>query len=308
MTPPARAHWNVTEHLPAGRIIIQGHRGAGDLAEENTLETFALAWRMGLQPEADLRMTRDGVIVPFHDDNFARVLPHAAPERRGQGVADLTYAELAQLDVGAWKGPQFAGRRVPRMVEVFARLRERPERGLYMDVKRIEFPLLAEEVRRHDVERQVTLASSRIEELRSWHALMPNAGTLLWLHGDMAALQRELERLRATNFQGITQVQVHVYPKQSDEAWAPPPDPSPADNPFRLPDEFLRALGDELRAHYLVFQVLPFTKDAGAYAHLLDLGVMSFATDHPEVTRQAINTYYQTRQQGSGDSRTGGRT
>src|SRR3990170_4827123 len=71
--------WNVTDHVPLEKVIVQGHRGVGNLAEENTVEAFELAWRMGLYPESDLRMTRDGVIVPFHDNDFSRVVKNASP-------------------------------------------------------------------------------------------------------------------------------------------------------------------------------------------------------------------------------------
>jgi len=60
---PTRSDWNITDHIPREKIIVQGHRGVGDLAEENTVEAFELAWKMGLYPEADLRMTKDGVIA-----------------------------------------------------------------------------------------------------------------------------------------------------------------------------------------------------------------------------------------------------
>src|SRR5688500_10804297 len=140
---PTTADWNITDHIPLDRVIIQGHRGVGNLAEENTVEAFELAWKMGIYPECDLRMTRDGVIVPFHDNNFARVVKDASPELKKKGVKDLSYDELSKLDVGAWKGEQFKGRRIIPMTVIFERMRGRPERHLYMDIKSIAFPRLA---------------------------------------------------------------------------------------------------------------------------------------------------------------------
>lgn len=295
LRPGAAAGWNVRDHLPLDRLIIQGHRGVGNLAEENTVEAFELAWTLGLYPEADLRLTRDGVMVPFHDDNFARVVKDASPALKRKGVQQLTYAELSQLDVGAWKGEQFAGRRVVRMAEIFARMRGRPERHLYMDVKRIAFPVLAAEVRQYGLTRQVVLASSRVTDLRRWKALVPEGDTLLWLHGAEAELRPRLAALRRKKYAGVTQVQIHLYPKDSADPWAPPSDPSPADNAFRLRDAFLIEVGHELRAHGVVFQAFPYTDDPTVYARLMDLGVMSFATDYPEVTRQALQAYYAAR-------------
>src|SRR5215210_2276234 len=52
---------------------IQAHRGAGDAFPENTIESFEWSWKHGVTPESDLRTTKDGVIVCFHDPNFRRV-------------------------------------------------------------------------------------------------------------------------------------------------------------------------------------------------------------------------------------------
>ena len=284
--------WNVTNHVPVEAIIIQGHRGVGNLAEENTIEAFELAWKMGIYPECDLRMTKDGVIVPFHDENFSRVVKEASPELQKKGVKDLTFAELSTLDVGSWKGEHFKGRRVVPMSKIFERMRGRPERHLYMDIKSIEFPRLAAEVRQYGIERQIVLASRHVAQLREWKALVPESETLLWMHGNEATLSRELAGLRDSGFAGITQLQVHVYPKETNDTWAPPTDESSPDNPFRLRNAFLTAIGAELRTHGIVFQTFPYTTDPTVYGQLLDLGVMSFATDHPDVALREIKAYY----------------
>jgi glycerophosphoryl diester phosphodiesterase len=283
--------WRARDHLRPGKVVIQGHRGVGHLAEENTVEAFELGWRLGVIPEADLRMTRDGVIVPFHDATFARVVKDAPPELQRKGVQDVTYAELAALDVGAWKGAQFRGRQVVPMGTIFARMAGRPERRLYLDIKSIEFSRLAEEVRRHDLTRQVILASRKVAELRAWRALVPEGDTLLWMHGNEAELRRDLEALQRERFAGITQLQVHVYPKETNDRWAPPTDPSPPDNPFRLRNAFLREVGTALRAHGVLYQAFPYTAAADVYGQLLDLGVMSFATDHPDVAVREVDAY-----------------
>jgi glycerophosphoryl diester phosphodiesterase len=284
--------WNVRDHIPVDMLIIQSHRGAGILAEEGTIEAFELGWKLGTLPESDLRATADGVIVSFHDNNFARVLKDASPEMKKKGVEDLTFAEVAKLDVGAWKGLQSAGRRVLAMSTVFALLRDHPERRMYMDIKRVDFVRLAEEVKKHGVERQAILASPRVADLRRWKSLVPTADTLLWMHGNEAKLTSELAQLKESKFDGVTQVQIHVYPKQTKDSWAPPTDESGPENPFRLRNEFLRNTGEMLRAHGVVFQTFPYTEDPSVYAKLLDLGVMSFATDHPDVAVREIKAYY----------------
>src|SRR4030095_13482400 len=94
--------------------------------------------------------------------------------------------------------------------------------------------------------------------------------------------ERKVEPVRAANFKDVTQVQIHVHLREAldtirrDQA-----------NLFVESDEYLRARGDEFREHGLLYQTLPYGKGAESpevYWKLLDLGFMSFATDHPDVT------------------------
>jgi glycerophosphoryl diester phosphodiesterase len=159
---PKSADWNVTQHVPRKNFIIQSHRGAGFLAEENTMEAFELGWKMGTVPESDLRTTKDGVIVAFHDDNFARVVKGADAALQKKGVKDLTLEELLKLDVGSWKGEQFKGRRVIKINDVFDAMRGKPERHLYLDIKNVSLPQLAKEVNSRGIDKQVEKTSARL--------------------------------------------------------------------------------------------------------------------------------------------------
>src|SRR4051812_22513305 len=77
---PKKSDWTIKGHIAPEQFVIQSHRGAGELAEENTPEAFELGWSLGTVPESDVRTTKDGVIVAFHDNNFARVVKDASEE------------------------------------------------------------------------------------------------------------------------------------------------------------------------------------------------------------------------------------
>ena len=94
-------------------MLIQSHRGVGNLGPENTIESFELGWQMGFVPEADVRVTRDGIIVAFHDNDFTRLAPDAPEEIRHLSIGELTWDDIAGLDVGCYKGEQFRGQRIP---------------------------------------------------------------------------------------------------------------------------------------------------------------------------------------------------
>ena len=60
-----------------------GHRGASDLATENTLEAFAVASDLGAEMwELDTQLTRDGICVVSHDA--------ASAVRRPPSISTLT--------------------------------------------------------------------------------------------------------------------------------------------------------------------------------------------------------------------------
>lgn len=286
-----RSSWTVRDHVPIEKFAIQAHRGAGELSEENTIEAFELGWSLNCIPEADVRVTGDGVIVPFHDNTFARVVRGVSPELARKGVADLTFAELQKLDVGAFKGDEFKGRRVGTLREVFEVMARDRSRRLYLDIKQVDLKRLAAEVRETGVADRVILASTQYPMIREWKALVPESKTLLWMGGTEEALEKRFEELRATDFADVDQLQIHTNLAMPIERIN-----RDAANPFKESDAFLIARGEELRKHGILYQTLPWKGAApGVYAKLLDLGFMSFATDHPKEAWAAVRNYYESR-------------
>src|SRR6185503_14532078 len=94
---------------------IQAHRGAGIAMPENTLDSFRWAWKLGVTPEADLRTTRDGTIVCFHDPDLSRVVSNAQESEKKSRIEDLPLAGVQTLEVGSFRGSQFAGQHVPTL-------------------------------------------------------------------------------------------------------------------------------------------------------------------------------------------------
>jgi glycerophosphoryl diester phosphodiesterase len=80
---------------PLARPVI-GHRGNRAFAPENTLPALLEAVALGADAlEFDLRLSRDGKLVVFHDATLERTT-----DGRGE-VAQRTLAELQRLDAGA---------------------------------------------------------------------------------------------------------------------------------------------------------------------------------------------------------------
>jgi glycerophosphoryl diester phosphodiesterase len=246
------------------------------------VEAFEIAWKLGTIPEADLRTTKDGVIVAFHDNDFQRILPDAEPALRKRGIKDLTWEEVRTLDIGAWKGPQFRGQRVPRLTGVYGILHRHPSRRLYIDIKNVDLEQLARESHQARVADRLILASTDYEVIRKWKALAPESHTLHWMGGTEEQLSARFAALRKTGFADITQLQIHVRTKEAPGGQELIPSP-----------RFLAEAGAELRRHGILFQTLPWnSKDPKLLWRLMDLGVASFATDYPDGTMEAIRSYY----------------
>jgi glycerophosphoryl diester phosphodiesterase len=284
-------NWNVRDHVPLSRVIVQAHRGAGDLAPEGSLEAFELGWKLGCVPEADLRQTKDGVIVSFHDENFARIIPNGSKELKAKGIADLTYEEVKKLDVGSFRDAKFKDQRVTSIAEMVKLLQADPRRSLYIDIKKVDFEKLARET--EPVHRQLIMASTKYDEIKQWKRVAPKSKTLLWMGGPRAwmsgepdaagspqeKLAKRLADLRAAKFAGIDQLQIHI-------------NTSP-EGVFYPSEAFLRAAGNELRTYGILFQTLPWKQqDAKVFYRLMDLGCASFATDNPDKAMEAVRDYY----------------
>ncbi|MEN6428459.1 MAG: DUF2961 domain-containing protein [Phycisphaerales bacterium] len=277
--------WNVRDHIPFEKIIVQAHRGYGNAAPEGSLESFEMAWKLNMVPEADLRMTQDGVIVSFHDSNFARILPDAPAGLKSRGIKDLTFEETQQLDIGRYCGEQFAGQKIISLAKMMEVLNAHPERMLYIDIKQIDFDVLAQQTIGHHP--QLIVASTKYDELREWKRVAPRSKTLHWMGGNQADLEKRLAALREVKFAHIDQLQIHTRI---------------GDNGVISPSEaFLRKTGDELRRYGILFQTFPQTQGdkAETYHRLLDLGFASFGTDYPEQTMSAVKAYYDRVTQGT---------
>jgi len=85
--------------MPTGpRPILIAHRGLPRRHRENTLPGFLAASAAGADGwELDVHRTHDGVVVVHHDP----ILPALAGAIAGRRIADLSWAELATVVVGA---------------------------------------------------------------------------------------------------------------------------------------------------------------------------------------------------------------
>ena len=158
-----------------GDAVITAHRGAKAVAPENTMAAFRAAIDAGADyAELDVQHTKDREVVVLHDADFMRM---GGDPRR---VADLTAAEVATIDIGLKRGPQFAGEHAPTLAEVIDLVRGRMKINIELKYNVPDpglAPAVVELLRREDFIDQVVITSLDYGALKQVKSLEPRLET-----------------------------------------------------------------------------------------------------------------------------------
>ncbi len=94
-------------------VTVTAHRGGHLQAPENTAASIREAIAVGAQyAEIDVQLSKDGVLVVTHDNDFSRMGGVA------KKVWDLTYDEIRAIPLGARSAPEFRNEPAPTFDEV----------------------------------------------------------------------------------------------------------------------------------------------------------------------------------------------
>ena len=109
------------------------HRGFSGKYPENTRRAFLAAIQEGNADgfESDVHLSKDGEPVIIHDDVLDRTSDGKGP------VAEHSFSELRKLDIGAWKGREFAGERIMHLDELLELVLEH-DKVLNLEIKNYE--------------------------------------------------------------------------------------------------------------------------------------------------------------------------
>ncbi len=109
---------------------IVAHRGGGNFAPENTIAAIETGIDLGADAvEIDVRFTSDGVPILMHDETTGRTTNDALNRK----VAEMTLAEIKQLDAGSWYAAAFFNEPVPTLEEALATIDRRVD--VYIELK-----------------------------------------------------------------------------------------------------------------------------------------------------------------------------
>ena len=167
-------------HIP--RPVIWAHRGMSLQYPENTLEAFRAAAELGPALggiETDVQLSKDGVVMIFHDETLDRVT-----DTKGN-LRDFTFEELRRVKIMRHDG---TFTQIPTLEEVLALLKQYCEKNglrLNLELKTsvyryegIEKKTL-EIVRKYGMEKYVLYSSFLMDSIRQIKELNPKAETAM---------------------------------------------------------------------------------------------------------------------------------
>ncbi len=261
-----------------GGVYFQAHRGGVDEVPENTLTAYEHAWNIpGAVPEVDVQTTQDGALVCMHDETPKRTTDALDPWDHKK-ISEIPLEEVRKWDAGVKFRKEFKGAQVPLLDEVFAAMREHPERQVYLDIKDVNPALLAEKIKANGLERQVIFVHGEPEMCLKLQKLYEGARTMTWLSGTPDAIRKRFAELKDKNFQGINQLQFHLRSKTTRPEVV-----------YAMDDAFLKEAAESLRAAGAELQIRPFVFTPASLRKLIDLGVHWYVTDAPQAFAKAVN-------------------
>ncbi len=145
-----------------GSFVAFAHRGGAlyppNLYRENTVHAFAEAVGLGYRYlETDVHVTKDGVLLAFHDAVLDRVSEHTGR------IADLSAAEVAEVRIGGVDT-------IPTLAELFDTF---PRARFNIDAKSDRsVGALVAEIERHDAYDRVCVSSFGVRRLRRLRRLL----------------------------------------------------------------------------------------------------------------------------------------
>lgn len=261
-------------------VFWQAHQSTSTVRPENTMAAFQYAWDLGGIPEGDIRATKDGVIVCMHDYTLKRTT-NASDGYENIPIEELTFEQIRRWDAGIKTGSEYEGEKVPSLHEVFEAMGKCHDRRLYLDYKELSLDSLAEIIKGSGRAKQVIFAHNKQDNCIKIKGLIQEIGTMLWIGGSSLSIKEKFEETRRNEFEGLTQVQLHLYPKEdTNHPWF-----------YELDLEFLEYAFKKTRQQNIDLEVLPYEFTDYTIHTILDMGIRWFAVDFPKEFIESVERW-----------------
>lgn len=266
------------------KVYWQAHRGGGAYeAPDNTMGANRYAWSLGGIPEADIRTTKDGVIVCLHDETPARTT--TAPDSvKNLPISEFSFEETRSWDAGVKFDAKFQGERIPSLEEMFIDMQGKPERLAYLDLKNVDLVQLGRLIDRYGVNEQVIFTHNVQANCQQMKQIATGVKSMLWIGGSPEQIKQKYAQARESGFAGLDQVQFHLKTTGERPDW-----------PYALEAAFLQSALAETSAADVDLELLPFQIESECIGLLLDIGIRWFATDEPAKFLQSVRSWTERR-------------
>jgi glycerophosphoryl diester phosphodiesterase len=182
----------IREFMEIGsRTRVIAHRGFSGQAPENTLVAIRRAIEVGADMvEVDVTVTSDGHVIVLHDETLDRTT-------NGKGLpTEHTLEAIRQLDAGSWFSPDFAGEKVPTLIEVLDLVKDRILINVEIKPEAVEHGVVAKVaglINEHEMLDEVVVSSFSPEALRQMKVADPAVITATLFNKDLHTDRDPLE-------------------------------------------------------------------------------------------------------------------
>ena len=106
----------IINNIKFNKNTIIAHRGASEIAPENTIIAFQYAKNNNINwIEFDIQLTQDYIPVVIHDSNLDRT----TNSTENINIDQIKYNDLKKLDAGSWFNTKFKSTKIPSFQETF---------------------------------------------------------------------------------------------------------------------------------------------------------------------------------------------
>lgn len=188
------------------RVEIIAHRGDSHAAPENTVASVESAWQKEADAvEVDVYLSADNRVMAIHDKTTERTGDKVLP------VRETDSEELRTVDVGAFKGAEFTGERIPFLEDIIVSVPD--QKRLFIEVKDSERAIapISELIQQSEKQDQMVIISFSLEVVKASKQQMPEVPAY-WLRSarrdqDTGAYQpidtALLEQVKEHNLDGL---------------------------------------------------------------------------------------------------------
>ncbi len=274
------------------------HRGDGFSRNfnrpENSLDALLFCWNNGAIPEADIRQTREGNLIAYHN---ATMRSHEIGKTKWEYIRDTANIGAWRGEGGAWENVQVA-----TFEAIFGAMKGIPQRKLFMDWKDAPMDKVAAMVKDYGLEEQVYCHGCSTSRLRSWKKAVPNGKTSLWL---WIGEWKQIDFNDAQKVKTCEDFMMKMFDNAAKDAFASADmvhlliqcDFTKAD-PYCPSTARLKEMIQKVHAAGKIITAFPWAEDGDredVYVKLLELGFDGCGTDYADVMYRAVKSRFAER-------------